>query len=98
MRHMERTGWTLIITVAVVLAARLTVAEPPGRSFCGVPDNGTGTGEVPPVGCSYISPAEVFMIIDGLPPGTTMTRKRNSISVRKRMTTPTTMTSKGIII
>ena len=72
MRHMERTGWTLIITVAVVLAARLTVAEPPGRSFCGVPDNGAGTGEVPPVGCSYISPAGVFMISDGLPPGTTI--------------------------
>ena len=72
MRHMERTGWTLIITVAVVLAARLTVAEPPGRSFCSVPDIGAGTGDVPPVGCSYISPSEVFLIIDGLPPGTTI--------------------------
>ena len=72
MRRMERTGWTLIFTVVVVLAARLTVAEPPGRSFCSVPDNGTGTGDVPPVGCSYISPTEVFIIIDGLPAGTTI--------------------------
>jgi len=72
MWRFERTGWTLIITIVVVLAARLTVAEPPGRSFCSVPDNGTGTGDVPPVGCSYISPDEVFLIIDGLPPGTTI--------------------------
>ena len=72
MRRTKRTGWILIITFAVVLAARLTVAEPPGRSFCSVPDNGTGTGDVPPVGCSYISPHEVFLIIDGLPPGTTI--------------------------
>ena len=72
MRRMEKTGWILTVTVVVVLAARFTVAEPPGRSFCSVPDNGTGTGDVPPVGCSYISPQEVFMIIDGLPPGTTI--------------------------
>jgi len=72
MRRFERTGWILIITIVVVLVARLTFAEPPGRSFCSVPDNGTGTGDVPPVGCSYISPTEVFMIIDGLPAGTTI--------------------------
>lgn len=72
MRRIERTGWILIITLAVVLVARSTVAEPPGRSFCSVADNGTGTGDVPPVGCSYISPEEVFMIIDGLPAGTTI--------------------------
>jgi len=37
-----------------------------------VPDDEAGTGEVPPVGCSFISPENVFMIIDGLPPGTTI--------------------------
>ncbi|MCD4682363.1 MAG: hypothetical protein K8R86_03685, partial [Bacteroidales bacterium] len=39
---------------------------------CVVPDNGTGTVTLPPIGCEYYSPDEVFMIIDGLPPGTTI--------------------------
>jgi len=39
---------------------------------CTVPDDGTGTASLPPVGCNYLSPDEVFMIIDGLPPGTTI--------------------------
>ncbi|MBN1765945.1 MAG: hypothetical protein JW860_11850 [Sedimentisphaerales bacterium] len=39
---------------------------------CIVPDNGSGTITMPPVGCDYSSPEEVYMIIDGLPPGTTI--------------------------
>ena len=39
---------------------------------CVVVDNGTGTADLPPAGCEYTSPDEVFMIIDGLPPGTTI--------------------------
>jgi hypothetical protein len=42
------------------------------RSFCTAVDNGSGTVELPPEGCSYLSPQEVHMIIDGLPPGTTI--------------------------
>jgi hypothetical protein len=38
---------------------------------CMVPDNGTGTATLPPIGCHYES-VDPFMIIDGLPPGTTM--------------------------
>lgn len=37
-----------------------------------VPDNGTGTADMPPPGAEYLSPDEVMMIIDGLPPGTTI--------------------------
>ena len=37
-----------------------------------VPDNGTGTITLPPAGCDFTSPDEKFMIIDGLPPGTTI--------------------------
>ncbi|MCP3958608.1 MAG: hypothetical protein GY719_12215 [bacterium] len=37
---------------------------------CVVVDDGTGTVELPPPGCDYLSPQEVHMIIDGLPPGT----------------------------
>jgi hypothetical protein len=39
---------------------------------CEVVDNGGGTITLPPAGCEYLSPDEVHMIIDGLPPGTTI--------------------------
>ena len=39
---------------------------------CVVPDDGTGTVTLPPPGCGYLSPSDVHMIIDGLPPGTTI--------------------------
>ncbi|MBN2561639.1 MAG: thrombospondin type 3 repeat-containing protein [Phycisphaerae bacterium] len=39
---------------------------------CISPDNGTGTVDLPPVDCPYLSPDEVHQIIDGLPPGTTI--------------------------
>jgi len=38
---------------------------------CVVADNG-GTAELPPAGCLYESPADVFVISDGLPAGTTI--------------------------
>jgi hypothetical protein len=37
-----------------------------------VPDNGTGTPNLPPIGCDYNTPGDAFRIIDGLPPGTTI--------------------------
>jgi hypothetical protein len=39
---------------------------------CVVPDNGTGTVTLPPAGCEYLSPNDVHVIIDSLPPGTTI--------------------------
>jgi hypothetical protein len=39
---------------------------------CVVPDNGTGTVTLPPMGCEFMSPDEMFEIIDGLPAGTTI--------------------------
>ncbi len=39
---------------------------------CIVPDNGTGTADLPPVGCTYAGYDDTYHIIDGLPPGTTM--------------------------
>ena len=39
---------------------------------CILPDNGTGTATLPPIGCEYINPNEPFKIIDGLPPETTI--------------------------
>jgi hypothetical protein len=45
---------------------------PPANPPCLVADNGTGTVDLPPVGCGYLSPADVHMIINGLPPGMTI--------------------------
>jgi hypothetical protein len=57
------------LAVLVVLGAAGGVwAQAP----CIQPDNGSGTITLPPIGCDYASPSEVFMIIDGLPPGDTI--------------------------
>ena len=37
-----------------------------------VTDNGDGTVDLPPTGCPYLSPDDVHMIINGLPPDTTI--------------------------
>ena len=71
MKASHRCAVALVILSAVG-AAGAAAAGPPDRMFCNVPDLGTSTGLWPPVGCSYISPQEVFMIIDGLPPGSTI--------------------------
>ncbi|MBW2417478.1 MAG: hypothetical protein JRH19_02975 [Deltaproteobacteria bacterium] len=39
---------------------------------CDVVDNGSGTIDLPPDGCEYLSPDEVHEIIAGLPPNTTI--------------------------
>ncbi|MCP4706390.1 MAG: hypothetical protein GY865_17465, partial [candidate division Zixibacteria bacterium] len=43
-----------------------------GLPGCVIPDNGSGTANLPPLGCQYESLDDVWMIIDGLPPGTTI--------------------------
>ncbi len=39
---------------------------------CVQPDNGTGTADLPPVGCEYPTPNGDMHIVDGLPAGTTI--------------------------
>jgi len=46
---------------------------PPPPPPCIAADNGTGTVDLPPTGCGYVSPGDLHMIIDGLPTGTTIT-------------------------
>ena len=50
----------------------MLVESTPGLSeyVCNVPDNGSGTVNVPLEGCVYVNPTEFHMIVDGLPPGT----------------------------
>lgn len=49
---------------------RMATGEPAAPPPCTVVDNGTGTVDLPPDGCGYVSPADLHMMIDGLPPGT----------------------------
>ena len=57
---------------AVLLAALVGLSSTASAAPCNVADNGTGTITLPPIGCEYLSPDEVHVIIDGLPPGTTI--------------------------
>ncbi|HEY3175972.1 MAG TPA: hypothetical protein VGK94_09480 [Candidatus Polarisedimenticolia bacterium] len=72
-RHIARPcilrGFTAAaaLLVAAVIAPGLAEAQ-----TCHVPDNGTGTVTLPPAGCGYVSPTALHMMIDGLPPGTTI--------------------------
>jgi len=51
---------------------RMQAGQPVPPPICVVPDNGLKTVDLPPAGCGYLSPQDVHMIIDGLPPGTTI--------------------------
>ena len=58
-----------ILVVSALLGAAPSWAQP---GECIVADNGTGTVTIPPAGCYFYQTQEAFMIIDGLPPGTTL--------------------------
>ena len=52
---------------------RMGAGEPPAVvPPCTVVDNGSGTVNLPPQGCGYVSPDDLHRMIDGLPPGTTI--------------------------
>ncbi len=74
------TGDTLVRECDCRFPNECRVAGPPvvpqaaggAANTCVVPDDGTGTVTLPPPGCSYLSPDDVHVIVDGLPPGTTI--------------------------
>ena len=59
----------LPLVAAFVLAALPALAP---ADVCVVPDNGSGTVDLPPAGCGYVSPTDLHLMIDGLPAGTTI--------------------------
>jgi hypothetical protein len=63
-----KTALRLVLGTALLVAFASTAFAQP----CEVPDNGTGTVDLPPPGCGYLSPSDVHEIIAGLPPGTTI--------------------------
>lgn len=63
---------SLILAPLAVAAGGALMAAGAAAAPCVVPDNGSGTVNLPPPGCDYLSPSDVHEIIDGLPPGTTI--------------------------
>ncbi len=61
-----------LVAFLLAMAVAGTVAGAPPPAPCVVPDNGTGTVTLPPQNCGYVSPQQVHLILDGLPPGTTI--------------------------
>jgi hypothetical protein len=60
------------LSASLLLVAFIGLSSTASADPCTAPDNGTGTVTLPPIGCDYLSPDEVHVIIDGLPPGTTI--------------------------
>ncbi|MCP3982157.1 MAG: hypothetical protein GY716_22855 [bacterium] len=65
---LEGFAGTTQATVRMSAGEPATNIPPP----CVVQDNGSGTVDLPPDGCDYTSPTDLHMMIDGLPPGTTI--------------------------
>lgn len=61
----------LVITLASLTLVASSPATADAPAACVVPDNGAGTADLPPIGCGYMS-LSPLLIIDGLPPGSTV--------------------------
>lgn len=62
--------WPRILAVSMAI---LGISQAAFAVICIVPDNGSGTAQLPPQCFSgYLSPQQVHMIVNGLPPGTTI--------------------------
>jgi hypothetical protein len=69
---MKRFQATLRGMVVTALGLAVAAGAAQAQNPCFQPNNGSGTVTLPPVGCEYLSPTQVHMIIDGLPAGTTI--------------------------
>lgn len=69
-----RTPQRLIrpIAIALFLPALLLAPGLASAAPCDVPEGPPGTVTLPPAGCGYLSPDDVHMILNDLPPGTTI--------------------------
>lgn len=63
------TSLAVLAGVAIFFVASAAAAAP-----CVVPDNGTGTADLPPQGCEYPgdTAGDIYEFVNGLPPGTTI--------------------------
>jgi hypothetical protein len=56
------SAWGLALVAAIWVTTDPVRAQVP----CIVPDNGTGTADLPPSGCGYVVPDDVMEITDGV--------------------------------
>lgn len=70
--HPARSRHARLVSAAGLFATLMIPVFVSAQPPCTVVDNGTGTVDLPPPGCGYLSPSDVHMIINGLPPGTTI--------------------------
>jgi len=61
-----------VVLVAAIVTLSSILSGAAFGAPCDVQDNGTGTASLPPAGCEYIMPNNVFVIDNDLPPGTTI--------------------------
>jgi hypothetical protein len=61
-----------LLSALFAVALSLALSSSASADPCVVADDGTGTVVLPPIGCEYLSPDEVHMILNDLPPGTTI--------------------------
>ena len=67
-----RVGFTPLGILGSFFVLLLITSSAFAQNPCEVVDNGSGTVDLPPIGCEYLTSDEVHLIIDGLPPGTTI--------------------------
>ena len=64
---------SMLMALGLILVAGIGhTALPPTAPQCFEVDNGSGTVDLPPANCQYMSPSAVHQVINGLPPGTTI--------------------------
>lgn len=59
-----------VVALAAIIACTLAAAPSLAGPGCSLPDNGAGSADLPPVGCTYLTPDDDLLITDGLPTGT----------------------------
>lgn len=69
-RTRSHTIVAMLIGLGLGVAGFLAPVSGIASPQCVIPDNGTGTGDLPPNLCAYDDDTDTFKIIDGLPPGT----------------------------
>lgn len=65
-------GMALVALSLVLTGGAVHGGVPPGGNPCVVPANTSGTVDLPPSGCGYVSPDQLHILLDGLPDGTTV--------------------------
>lgn len=69
--HLSRRA-RFVLCFCLSAGIALALASAASAAPCLGPNNGTGTVTLPVPGCPYLSPSQVHLLINGLPPGTTL--------------------------